>query len=83
MKNTRKPKIYTELFLESTSNVIELTEKKVLFFEEKYVLENSWISKKKLDLYLFRHKEIEVKKYWKVKLIDVKILWYLFKGIRK
>lgn len=53
------------------------------YFDEKEILKVMWISKKRLDLYLFRNKEIKTIKHEKKKLISVDVLEYLGKMIRK
>lgn len=42
-----------------------------------------WVSKKQLDLYLFRHPEYKTDKFKKKKLVSIDILDYLLKNIER
>lgn len=76
---TKIPKIYGKMDNGNRFSILQDSNK--LFLEEKYLLEVSGISKKQMDLYLFRHKEILTHKEKGQKYININILWYVFKNL--
>lgn len=76
-----KPKIFVKI---SDENISDMTKNlKKFFIEYEYIQEITGFSKKRLDLWLFRHKnEVSIEKYEKQKLISLSILWFLPKMLR-
>lgn len=71
-----------KIYIEWNWKIHEVREWLNTYFDEKEILKVMWISKKRLDLYLFRNKEIKTIKHEKKKLISVDVLVYLGKMIR-
>lgn len=76
-----KPKIFVKI---SDENISDMTKNlKKFFIEYEYIQEITGFSKKRLDLWLFRHKtEIEVLKYEKQKFVSLSILKFLPKMVK-
>lgn len=83
MKQQKDFNIYLNIEKQNTSFFENITEFSKVFLEEKELLEFSWISKKQLDLYLFRNPEIEKMRDWKKKFISITILYYVMKNLRR
>lgn len=76
-----KPKIFAKISDENIADITKNLEK--FFVEYEYIQKITGFSKKRLDLWLFRHKnEINVFKHEKQKLISLSILWFLPKMLR-
>jgi len=76
-------KIYVKIENNWTSKIHDITKQDAIFLDEEEVLEISYMSKKQLNLYLLRHKEIKKIKDWNKKLISIKILKHVFKNIKR
>lgn len=76
-----KPKIFAKI---SDENIADITKNlKKFFIEYRCIQEITGFSKKRLDLWLFRHKnEVSMEKYEKQKLISLNILEFLPKMLR-
>lgn len=72
-------KIYIKIPKDNSYKFIDTSKTTKLFLREKDILEMTWIKKKQLDLYLYRHPEIKREKHNKEKLISSKILYYIMK----
>lgn len=83
MNNKKDFKIYADVTKDNTSLFKDVSEYTKLFLEEKDILEISWMSKKQLDLYIFRHPEIIKKKNWNHRLISINILSHVLKNIKR
>ncbi len=82
--NTKKDfKIYADITKDNTSLFKEVSEYTKLFLKEIDILEISGMSKKQLDLYLFRHPEIIKTKNWKQRIISINILPHVLKNIHR
>jgi hypothetical protein len=55
----------------------------MFYLEEDTILDISWMSKKQLDLYIFRNKEIKKIKNWKTKLISMNILNHVLRNFKR
>lgn len=76
-----EPKIFAKI---SDENISDMTKNlKKFFIEYEYIQKITGFSKKRLDLWLFRHKnEVFTEKYEKQKLISLSILWFLPKMLK-
>ena len=66
----------------NTSSVIDITDNSVVFFDFEDLLDCG-VSRKQLDLYLFRHKEIARLKHKDKKLVQAEILGYLLENLKR
>lgn len=68
----------------SDEKIVDITENLEKFYiEYKCIQEIIWFSKKRLDLWLFRHKdEVKTLKYEKQKFISLNILEFLPKMVK-
>lgn len=83
MKIRDSPKIGIKFIENNTSKFVDITDKKSkIYIEFDYILEVSQISKKRLDLYLWRHK-IKKYKYKNNKYVPLEVLDYLFNIIER
>lgn len=83
MNSKKDFKIYLQINQFDTSNFKEITNNSKIFLLEKEVLEISWMTKKQLDLYIFRHPEIIKTKNWNHRLISINILSHVLKNIKR
>lgn len=76
-----KPKIFVKI---SDENISDMTKNlKKFFIEYEYIQEITGFSKKRLDLWLFRHKnDIITEKHEKQKLISLNIIRFLPKMLK-
>lgn len=83
MKQQKNFKIFLNIEKENTSFFEDISEFSKVFLEEKDLLEFSGMSKKQLDLYLFRNPEITKMKNWKKKFISIQILKHVMKNMKR
>lgn len=83
MKQQKNFKIFLNIEKENTSFFEDISEFSKVFLEEKDLLEFSGMSKKQLDLYLFRNPEITKIKNWKKKFISIVILKHVMKNMKR
>lgn len=83
MKNPKDFKVYFEINKDNTRFFRNISQFCDLYIEEKELLKISTLSKKQLDLYIFRNKEIRKKKEWKVRYISLNILNHVIKDIER
>lgn len=83
MKQQKDFKIFLNIEKENTSFFEDISEFSKVFLEEKDLLEFSGMSKKQLDLYLFRNPEITKMKNWKKKFISIQILKHVMKNMKR
>ncbi len=83
MKQQKNFKIFLNIEKENTSFFEDISEFSKVFLEEKDLLEFSGMSKKQLDLYLFRNPEITKMKNWKKKFISIVILKHVMKNMKR
>jgi len=83
MKKNKNFKFYVNVEKENTSNIYDVSEKDMFYLEEDTILDVSWMSKKQLDLYIFRNKEIKKIKNWKTKLISMNILNHVLRNFKR
>ena len=83
MNNKKDFDIYFEINKDNTTIFESINRFCKLYIEEKSLLEISCLSKKQLDLYTFRNKEIVKKKEWKKRYISLNILNHVIKDIER
>lgn len=83
MQNEIQPKIYLIADENDTSKVYDISSRTRIYLDIQDISQIWNMSRKRLDLYLFRHKEIPIFRHGKKKLIQIQILQYLFKNIQK
>lgn len=83
MNNKKEFKIYADIKKDNNSLFKDVSEYTKLFLDENDVLEISWMTKKQLDLYIFRHPEIIKTKNWKIRIISINILKHVLKNIKR
>ena len=83
MKQQKNFKIFLNIEKENTSFFEDISEFSKVFLEEKDLLEFSGMSKKQLDLYLFRNPEITKMKNWKKKFVSIQILKHVMKNMKR
>lgn len=83
MKQQKNFKIFLNIEKENNSFFEDISEFSKVFLEEKDLLEFSGMSKKQLDLYLFRNPEITKMKNWKKKFISIQILKHVMKNMKR
>jgi len=83
MKLKNKVKFYIKIKENNTIRLIEQSHQWSLLIREEDLLKFSWLSKKQLDLYLFRHKEIKVYKVKKQKFLTLNVLYYAMQNIER
>lgn len=83
MNSEKDFKIYLQATKDDTSLVKDVTEYTNVYIEEETILEISKMSKKQLDLYIFRHPEIIKIKNWSTRLISINILKHVLKNINR
>ncbi len=78
------PKIGIKFVENNTSKFRDISEKKgIIFIEFDYIINSTMISKKQLNLYLWRHPEIKTYKYEKTKYVSLDIIGYIVNSKRK
>lgn len=83
MNSKKDFQIYLQINQFDTSNFKEITNNSKIFLLEKEVLKISWMTKKQLDLYIFRHPEIIKTKNWNDRVISINILNHVLKNIKR
>ena len=83
MKLKDKIKFYIKIKENNTIRLIEQSHQWSLLIREEDLLKFAWLSKKQLDLYLFRHKEIKVYKVKKQKFLTLNVLYYVIQNIER
>ena len=84
MKHKNLPKIGIKFIENNTSKFRDISEKRGIFFIEfDYIVSSTIISKKQLNLYLWRHQEIETYKDQNIKYVSLDVIEYLFNSRRK
>ena len=83
MKQQKDFKIFLNIEKENTSFFEDISEFSKVFLEEKDLLEFSGMSKKQLDLYLFRNPKITKMKNWKKKFVSIQILKHVMKNMKR
>ncbi|MFA5917765.1 MAG: hypothetical protein WC850_06035 [Candidatus Gracilibacteria bacterium] len=83
MKQQKDFEIFLNIEKDNTSFFEDITEFSKVFLEEKDLIEFSGISKKQLDLYLFRNPEITKIKNGKSRFISIKILRHVMKNMKR
>lgn len=83
MNSEKDFRTYLQVTKDGTSSVIDVTDFSNLYIGEETTLEISNMSKKQLDLYIFRHPEIIKIKHWSTRLISINILKHVLKNINR
>jgi len=83
MKNTKDFKIYVKIEKWNYSEFFDAKDSLRIFFTKKQILDISGISKKQLDLYLFRHPEILREKHDGEVMISISVLYYVIKNFKR
>lgn len=83
--HTDYPKIFFKKDFWDTSKLIDTTKySQSIFLEESYILWLIQVTKKQMDLYIFRHKdEIYTYKYKGEKYISINILSFVWKEVKR
>lgn len=79
MHTRDSPKIGIKFTENNTSKYADITDKvNFVYIEFDYIIRSTNISKKQLNLYLWRHPEIETYKDGKTKYVSLEIFPYIF-----
>lgn len=84
-KNKNYPKIFIKKDEWETSKLIDVTKNnQSIFLEESYILWLLQVTKKQMDLYIFRHQdEIKTYKDKTKKYISINILSFIWKELKR
>lgn len=65
------------------NNILNVTNSWIIFLKKDDILKIFWLNNKQLEIFLFRNKEFKVIKHENKKLVEIKILEYVFKSISR
>ena len=65
------------------NNILNATNSWIIFLKKDDLLKIFWLNNKQVEIFLFRNKDLKVVKHENKKLIEIKILDYVFKSIAR
>jgi len=91
MLDTNHFNFYFEISKDWEKKMLNIANDPKAFLDLDQVIQKSWISKKQIDLFLYRHKEVPRKNYtikdWfgtrKIKLVHVSIIEYVLRNAKR